>query len=186
VLRNEDGATIVDPSGITSDAIADGLIVNDMIHNGTVQKSKLAFEIIEPNEQGGIDITQVYDGSGGNFGVEYTTFKQGTTDALDEINSKKMYRVTIESDNGNIFKNGDVNCTLRCRVYSWDDEITDDINAAYFKWTRKSKDTAGDTQWNANHSGGAKTITLTPSDVYGRSVFYCTVTLPDGSTVTGS
>lgn len=186
VLRNENGATIVDPNGITSDAIADGLIVNDMIHNGTVQKSKLAFEIIEPNEQGGIDITQVYDGSGGNFGVEYTTFKQGTTDALDEINSKKMYRVTIESDNGNIFKNGDVNCTLRCRVYSWDDEITDDINAANFTWTRKSRDTAGDTQWNTNHSGGAKTLTITPSDVYGRSVFYCTVTLPDGSAVTGS
>ena len=186
VLRNENGATIVDPNGITSDAIADGLIVNDMIHNGTVQKSKLAFEIIEPNEQGGIDITQVYDGSGGNFGVEYTTFKQGTTDALDEINSKKMYRVTIESDNGNIFKNGDVNCTLRCRVYSWDDDITDDINAVNFTWTRKSRDTAGDTQWNTNHSGGAKTLTITPSDVYGRSVFYCTVTLPDGSAVTGS
>lgn len=97
-----------------------------------------------------------------------------------------MYRVTIESNNGNIFKNGDVNCTLSCHVYSWDDEITDDINAAYFTWTRKSKNTTSDTQWNANHSGGAKTITITPSDVYGRSVFYCTVTLPDGSSISGS
>ena len=97
-----------------------------------------------------------------------------------------MYRVTIESNNGNIFKNGDINCTLTCRVYSWDDDITDDINAAYFKWTRKSKNTTDDAQWNANHSGGTKTLTITSADVYGRSVFYCTVTLPDGSTVTGT
>ena len=186
ILRNEEGATILTPSGITSDAVADGLIVNNMIGNETIEKNKLAFPIVETNDDGTINITSIKDGSGGNFGVEYTTFKQGTTDALDEINSKKMYRVSIESDNGNIFKNGDINCTLRCRVYSWDDEITDDINAVNFTWTRKSKDTAGDTQWNTNHSGGTKTITLTPSDVYGRSVFYCTVTLPDGSTVTGT
>jgi hypothetical protein len=75
VLRNEDGATIIDPTGITSDAIADGLIVNNMIGNGTIQKGKLAFDIIEPNNQGGIDITQVYDGSGNLWGVQYTSFK---------------------------------------------------------------------------------------------------------------
>ena len=186
ILRNEDGATILTPSGITSDAVADGLIVNNMIHDGTIAKGKLGFPIVETNQDGTINITSIKDGSGGNFGVEYTTFKQGTTDALDEINSQKMYRVTIESNNGNIFKNGDIDCTLSCRVYSWDDEITDDINAANFRWTRKSKNTADDTQWNANHSGGVKTLTITPADVYGRSVFYCTVTLPDGSTVTGT
>jgi len=93
-----------------------------------------------------------------------------------------MYRVIVESDNGNIFKNGDINCTLSCRVFSWDNEITDEINAVNFKWTRKSKNMASDITWNTNHSGGTKTITLTPSDVYGRSVFTCTVTLPDGTT----
>lgn len=186
ILRNEDGATILTPSGITSDAVADGLIVNNMIGNETIEKNKLAFPIVETNDDGTINITSIKDGSGGNFGVEYTTFRQNTTDAIDEINSQKMYRVVIESDNGNIFKNGDVNCTLSCKVYSWDDDITDDINAVNFTWTRKSKNTASDTQWNTNHSGGTKTITITPADVYGRSVFYCTVALPDGSTVTGT
>ena len=186
ILRNEEGATILTPSGITSDAVADGLIVNNMISNGTIQKAKLGFPIVETNQDGTINITSIKDGSGGNFGVEYTTFKQGTTQALDEINAQKMYRVVIESDNGNIFKNGDISCTLSCHVYSWDDEITNDINASYFVWTRKSNNTVSDIQWNANHIGGAKTLTLTPADVYGRSVFYCTVTLPDGSTATSS
>lgn len=182
ILRNEDGATILTPQGITSDAVADGLIVNNMIHDATIAKEKLGFEIIEPNEQGGIDITQIYDGSGGQFGVEYTSFKNNTEQSLQDIESKKMYRVQIESDNGNIFKNGDVQCVLSCKVYSWDDDITDDINASNFKWTRKSKNTEDDARWNARHFGGSKMLTLTQEDVYGRSVFYCEVTLPDGTT----
>ncbi len=182
ILRNEDGATILTPSGITSDAVADGLIVNNMIHDSTIAKEKLGFEIIEPNEYGGIDISQVYNGSGGQFGVEYTSFKNSTEQSLQDIESKKMYRVQIESDNGNIFKNGDISCTLTCRVFSWDDDITDDINAANFKWKRKSKNTEDDARWNARHFGGSKMLTLTQEDVYGRSVFYCEVTLPDGTT----
>ena len=85
-----------------------------------------------------------------------------------------------------MFKNNDISCTLSCYVYSWDDDITNDINATNFKWTRKSKNTADDEAWNARNSGGKKSVTLTPSDVFGRSVFYCTVTLPDGTEVTGS
>lgn len=182
IVKNQDGATILTPTGITSDAIADGLIINDMVHDGTLSKNKLGFDIIEPNEYGGIDITQVYDGSGDNFGISYTSFKNSTESSLQQIENTKMYRVIVESDNGNIFKNGDINCTLSCRVFSWDNEITDEINAVNFKWTRKSKDMTSDITWNTNHSGGTKTITLTPSDVYGRSVFTCTVTLPDGTT----
>lgn len=181
ILRNEDGATILTPSGITSDAVADGLIVNDMIHDSTISKSKLGFQIIEPNAQGGVDITQVYDGSGNNFGIQYTSFKQNTEQVLNDIESQKMYRVQIESNNGNIFKNGDISCVLSCRVFSWDEDITDEINAANFKWKRKSKNTEDDTAWNARHAGGTKSIEVTSSDVYGRSVFYCEVTLPDGT-----
>ena len=186
VLRNPDGATILTPSGITSDAVADGLIVNNMVHDGTLSKSKLGFPIVDTDENGNISITNIKDGTGNNFGVEYTNFKNNTQTALDDIEAQKMYRVVVESDNGNIFKNGDINCTLSCRVYSWDDEITDDINASNFQWTRKSKNASDDEQWNRRNAGGKKTITLTSSDVFGRSVFYCTVTLPDGAEVIGS
>ena len=186
VLRNPDGATILTPSGITSDAVADGLIVNNMVHDGTLSKSKLGFPIVDTDENGNISITNIKDGTGNNFGVEYTNFKNNTQSTLDDIEAQKMYRVVVESDNGNIFKNGDINCTLSCRVYSWDDEITDDINASNFQWTRKSKNASDDEQWNRRNAGGKKTITLTSSDVFGRSVFYCTVTLPDGTEVSGS
>lgn len=194
IVRGADGSTaLFNENGITQNGIPNSTIINNMISDGTIDKTKLNFPIIETNPDGTINITQIKDGSGGDFGVEYTTFTQNTSsainnlnDGIDEINSKKMYRVVIESNNGNIFKNGDVNCTLSCKVFSWDDDITDTINAANFIWTRKSKNTTDDTRWNANHSGGTKSINIGSSDVWGRSVFYCTVTLPDGTSITGS
>ena len=186
ILRNEDGNIVLSPSGITQDAIADQLIVNNMIQEGTITKNRLSFSVVEANEHGGVDITNVYDGSGNNFGVEYTSFKNNTTEAIDEINNQKMYRAEIVSNNGNIFKNGNISCTLSCKVYSWDSDITDEINAANFKWTKINNDGTQDTVWNTIHFGGSKSITITPSDVYIRGTFVCTVTLPDGDNISSS
>ena len=183
IIKDDDGTAMFTsrsmpdtPKGIQLNAISDKLITPE----------KLSVPIVQANEYGGVDISQIYDGSGGKFGTEYNSFKQGVNDNLAEINNTKKYQVRIESDNGNIFKNGEINCTLSCRVFSWDDEVTDDINAAAFHWKRKSKDAEDDEKWNTNHSSGKKTITLTPDDVWGRSVFFCTVELPDGTTETGS
>ena len=178
VLRNPDGATILTPSGITSDAVADGLIVNNMVHDGTLSKSKMGFPIVDTDENGNISITNIKDGTGGNFGVEYTNFKNNTQTALDDIEAQKMYRIVIESNNGDTFKNNDVNCTLTCHVYSWDDEITETIDESNFIWTRKTNNSDGDAVWNANHSTGTKSITITSSDTEDKTVFYCSVNLP--------
>lgn len=177
IIKDENGSVMLNSSGLSQGDVG----LAPMIQTSSISKNQLNFPIVDTDENGNISITNIKDGTGGNFGVEYVNFKNSTQSTLQDIESQKMYRVVVESDNGNIFKNGDVNCTLSCRVYSWDDEITNDINAANFTWTRKSKNSTDDAQWNANHSGGTKTITITPSDVYGRSVFYCTVTLPDGT-----
>ena len=177
IIKDANGSVMLNSSGLSQGDIG----LAPMIQSSSISKSQLNFPIVDTDANGNISITNIKDGSGNNFGVEYTTFKNNTANALEEIESTKMYRVVVESDNGNIFKNGDINCTLSCRVYSWDDDVTDDINAANFTWTRKSKNATSDAQWNANHSGGTKTITITSSDVYGRSVFKCTVTLPDGT-----
>ena len=184
IVKGEDGTTaLFDENGITRNGIPNSTIINNMISDSTIEKAKLNFPIVETNPDGTINITQIKDGSGGNFGVEYTTFKQGTTDALDEINSQKMYRVDITSSNGNYFKNGNVSTVLSCHVYSWDDEITDDLNASAFKWTKINNDGTPDAAWNSAHFGGAKTVTITSADVDVRGTFVCTVTLPDGTKV---
>lgn len=174
ILRNENGATILTPEGITSDAIADGLIVNNMVQNGTLGKEKLGFEIIEPNEQGGIDIKQVYDGTE-LFGVKYTTFTETTTTQIANLDNKidqsATYTLYIEMPNGNKMRPEGIQMTAH--LFKNSVEVTDLWEDSYFTWTRSSSDNYGDTYWNDAHNTGTKTLTITGNDVNKDAVFQC-------------
>lgn len=175
ILRNEDGATIITPDGITSDAIADNLIVNNMINDGTIQKSKLGFQVVEPNAQGGVDITQIYDGEGNLWGTQYTSFKQGTQQALEdlaqEIEDSANYDLYIETPNGTNIWGGNVQ--LNVKLLKNNVDVTDEYDASCFIWTRTSRDHDADINWNNNHSVGAKVITITANDVRMNADFQC-------------
>lgn len=167
ILRNSDGATVLTPQGITSDAIADELIVNNMVADGTLQESKMGFNVATANADGTISITNVKDGSGGNFGVEYTTFKQNTEDAIESAS----YQLYIEAPNGKNVRGGSI--TLNAILLKAGEDVTDEWDASHFIWERKSKDTYGDTYWNNAHSSGAKSITVTANDVKVEADFVC-------------
>ena len=92
---------------------------------------------------------------------------------IDDINAKKMYRLIITSSNGNIFKNGDVSTTLSATVFSWDDNVTDELDPNQFIWTRVSDDPEADIAWNHDHFGGTKSIEITTADVSQRATFFC-------------
>lgn len=172
VLRNEDGATIVDPSGITSDAISDGLIVNDMIHTGTISEDKLGFQVMKSGDE--ISIEKIYTGDG-KFGAEWTTFKQDTEGALqsmaDDIANASVYQLYIEAPNGKNVRGG--NITLNAKLFRNSVDVTNEWDASYFIWQRKSTDTYGDIYWNNAHQTGAKTITITGNDVNIEADFEC-------------
>ena len=85
IIKDDKGATIMTSQGITKDAIADGLIVNNMLGDKSVSKDKLNFPIVEANAQGGVDITQIYDGKGGLWGVEYTKTMTSVNNSLDQL-----------------------------------------------------------------------------------------------------
>lgn len=174
ILRNENGATILTPEGITSDAIADGLIVNNMVQNGTLGKEKLGFEIIEPNEQGGMDIRQVYDGTE-LFGVKYTTFTETTTAQIANLDNKidqsATYTLYIEMPNGNKMRPEGIQMTAH--LFKNSVEVTDLWEDSYFTWKRSSSDNYGDTYWNDAHNTGTKTLTITGNDVNKDAVFQC-------------
>ena len=103
-----------------------------------------------------------------------------TTEAVDEqttridtIESQKMYRLVITSSNGNIFKNNNIKTTLTASVFSWDQDITDQLDPNQFIWTRVSDDTEADAEWNAKHFGGTKSVDITSDDVKIRATFFC-------------
>lgn len=85
VVRGEDGTTaLFDETGIKKEGIPENTIVNDMIEDNTIEKTKLGFKIVEANEHGGVDITQIYDGDE-SFGVEYSSFKQTVANDIDAV-----------------------------------------------------------------------------------------------------
>lgn len=174
ILCNENGATILTPSGITSDAIADGLIVNNMVQQGSINLDRLSEPVITANQYGGVDIDQVYVGSG-RFGVDYTSFKQATTDTLDglqqQIDDNAVFDIYIDAPNGTNIRGGSI--TLSARLFRNNVDVTDDYDASCFTWTRQSMDTDGDTYWNNKNAAGAKSIIITPSDVHINANFRC-------------
>lgn len=88
IIKDENGTVILTSQGITKNAIADGLIVNNMLKDSTIEKEKLGFNIIEPNEYGGIGIDQIYDGNGNLWGEKYTETISGITTDISDLNNK--------------------------------------------------------------------------------------------------
>lgn len=176
IVRGADGTTaLFNENGITQNGIPNSTIVNNMISDGTIQKGKLGFSIVEPNQQGGIDITQIYDGNGNLWGTEYTTFKQNTNKALEDlaqdIEDTANYDLYIETPNGTNIWGG--NIQLNVKLLKNNVDVTDDYDASYFIWTRTSRDHDSDTYWNDQHSTGAKIITITANDVRMNADFQC-------------
>lgn len=92
---------------------------------------------------------------------------------IEGIAKKKMYRLYIVSTNGSVFKNGSGRTILQAVVYSWDKEVTSELDDNQFIWTRVSDDPDGDKAWNNAHAGGTKQIEITGEDVPSRATFFC-------------
>lgn len=99
---------------------------------------------------------------------------------VDNINTSKMYKVEIVSNSSTIISTSEDKATLTCKVYSWDSDITDTLDASLFNWKRVSSDSDLDNIWNAmpEHQG-TKSITIDADDVYYNSSFTCEVDLPE-------
>lgn len=105
VVKNGNKVALFDENGITQTGIPNNTIINDMITNGTISKEKLSFTLVEPNEQGGIDISQVYlDGK--QFGQQYTSFKDQTTEQITNITDPKKGQIVQSIQNSLFNKDG--------------------------------------------------------------------------------
>lgn len=187
VVRGSDGKTkMFDENGITADGIPDGTIIDGMISDKTISKSKLNFPIIETDENGKINITQIKDGNGNDFGYTYNEFQESTKDSLNNLNNKidiNSHTLRVSASKGQFFNRGVSDTTLEAHLFKNNDEITDKYNPECFVWKRKSFDSSSDTYWNEQHSDGTKKITITRADVMYGANFSCTFTY-NGETIT--
>ena len=183
IIKDNKGVTVMTSQGITKDAIADGLIVNNMLGDKSVSKDKLNFPIVEANAQGGVDITQIYDGKGGLWGVEYTTFKESVNSTLDDFDSQMNemgYNIILTSSTGARL-GVDGTSTLSITLTKNGTDVTNEWSENHFKWCRKSSDLDGDTYWNEQHSG-MKSVVVNRQDIMNGATFGCSFVV-DGETL---
>ena len=107
---------------------------------------------------------------GKNYNSEVITGK------VDQINAQKRYRTELGVDGVNICRDKGQKSILRCRVYSWDKEITDTLPVSSFVWHRNSGREDLDADWDSSHTG-MKSITVTTEDVTDNASFYCEITI---------
>lgn len=95
---------------------------------------------------------------------------------VEDISTAKMYRTELVVEGTSIFRNKGQQSILRCKVLSWDKDITDTLQDCAFSWHRKSGNAETDADWDGLH-GGMKTVTIATEDVLDNASFYCEVTI---------
>lgn len=97
---------------------------------------------------------------------------------LKNVYAAKMTETETEGVKSFSYTNPKAIPVLKCRVYSWDKDITDSIAAECFVWHRKSDNEESDADWDANHIG-MKQINITTEDVLDNASFYCVVNMKE-------
>lgn len=142
--------------GSISDAVIGGIISGTVIEGGSI------------------------DIGNGNFVVEADgTVSMKSANIENYVNSsefadvtgKMMYRTEVLTQGPTIFTDIDQRTTLRCIVYSWDEDITQTLDASKFTWRYSN----GDSGEDIIYATGVKQITIDSSKFQHNSCFYCEV-----------
>lgn len=147
-------------------------ITADLINTGILKGGKVKFDLTNGTfliGESESDYFLFWDGSKlylNGLGIE----SYATKIYVDENIS---YKLEIYSSNGLVFKNNQITTTLSAHVFKGKEEVTEQIDANCFRWTRKSSDALDDVRWNNEHYSGAKQIEITHEDVKGRATFRC-------------
>ena len=102
----------------------------------------------------------------------------GINDTIDNIiDGAIAYTVTIQSSNGNVFKNRQINTVLKAIVMKGQEDVTNQLSNSAFIWTRSSKNAEADTAWNQSHLGVGSQIEIGQADVDSQATFNCSIQL---------
>lgn len=172
-LYNAEGTgVLIDDTGIHESAISDGLIVNDMVSDGTLGKEKFNFNIIEGDENGNLDAGKVII-NGQGIDAEFTSIRTEINEVSQAVDANS-YSIYVISSAGSAFSYGNIDTLLSAHVLYKGTDVTDKFDDSCFIWTRRSADTSGDTYWNEQHFTGTKQLRITRADVFRSASFGCT------------
>ena len=95
------------------------------------------------------------------------------------IKGMDALNITVWSEHGNSFINGDISTTLVATVFKGAKDITGSIDSNRFNWIRQSANPAGDSVWNSLHKAKGKFIKITDKDVSRSANFLVEIDIPE-------
>lgn len=154
--------------GLIAQAVVSGYIKGSVIEGGSLKVGGTGGTFIV-NEDGSVEI----------LGPDAETPVYATKDAVDLVNQARQYYTELVYSGSTIFTEPGQSCTITCKVFSWDDDITAKLpSGTTFKWVRSSN--ADDSTWNASHVyTDINTITITNDDIEKNAQFSCEVQFDD-------
>lgn len=154
--------------GLLADAVVGGYLQGATIKGGTLEigGSKGKFIVSE-------------DGSVQILGPDQTTPVYATKDSVDMVSQARKYYTELVYNGSTVFSEPNSSCTITCKVYSWDEDITSKLpSGTTFSWIRNSS--IDDTAWNDAHANRTtNTITITNDDIEKNASFSCEVNFDD-------
>lgn len=155
---NEDGVN-EKMYGLLADAVVSGYISGSTIKGGNLLIGDGEKNYFKVDENGDVSIYQA--------GKE----KYASQSAVQAIDDAYRYQVILLYDKSTIFGQPGQECTLTCKVYDLDKDITSNLPAGTeFTWLRNG---------TVYKTTIEPTLTVTNSDIDGNSIFSCSVTFDE-------
>ena len=189
LIKGDKGTTIIDETGIKKDAIANELIVNDMLKKKDTNYSGISSDRLNIDNiattlssNGNMKITAdkvYYDSNNHTLNTYITEMTSKTNDLskqiqqnTSQIQQNSTFSVYIEAPNGNVLASASGNSTTLTCVLKKSNDIIDTNGTLYrYVWRRKTAN-GGRTD---DFSKVGKSITVTYNDISEDYIYYCDV-----------
>lgn len=150
--------------GLLADAVVSGYISGSIIKGGELEIGGEG-GTFRVNPDGSVEILAADNSS------VYASKKD-----MDLVSQARQYYTEIIYNGSTVFSEPNSSCTITCKVYNWEEDITERIKniGGTFSWIRSSS--TDDTKWNNDHSNSTlNTITITNEDIVKNAQFSCEV-----------
>lgn len=158
-IIKDDNGNDVTRWGLLAEAMVGGYIEGSEIRGGNLRIGDGSNNYFQVSESGDVSIVQA--------GKE----KYASVDAVNEIDNAYRFHIVLSYDKSTVFGQPNQACTLTCKVYELDEDITAKLPTnTTFSWLRNGV---------VYKITTTPTLTVTNSDVDGNSIFACSVTFDE-------
>ena len=172
--REQLSGTVLVARSVTAEQIAAATITANEILSGTITGDKIAARTIEgSNIKAGVITTQHLAADVGKSLdlSSNVSINQRVEKVYSDMDQLIGYRLEIVSTSDLLSE--DIKSTaLTVRVWHGSENVTDSLDASFFRWKRVSADSTADALWDAAHVG-MKGIVLSVQDILYSATYTC-------------